>query len=149
MQTKTQTAQVAGWDGFQRPTETDWLCNLLSFPTTDCGHWPLVICVAVWHVCSMYNVHLCWHRPRCYKCTLNTVVCWWYPAPTVDLLKHRKNCKCCPVSLLNGRSQRLPWVQVLNWQTCSQMSQISWIVFVDVCKIIKVSQIVVHFHKLS
>ena len=42
----TKTAQVAGWDGFQRPTETDWLCNLLSFPTTDCGHWPLVICVA-------------------------------------------------------------------------------------------------------
>ena len=26
-------------------------------------------------------------------------------------LKHRKNCKCCPVSLLNVRSQRLPWIR--------------------------------------
>ena len=35
-------------------------------------------------------------------------------------LKHRKNCKCCPVSLLIVRSQRLSWIQVLNCQNCNQ-----------------------------
>ena len=34
--------------------------------------------------------------------------------------KHRKNCKCCPVSQLIVRSQRLSWIQVLNCQNCSQ-----------------------------
>ena len=34
--------------------------------------------------------------------------------------KHRKNCKCCPVSLLIARSQRLSCIQVLNCQNCSQ-----------------------------
>ena len=31
--------------------------------------------------------------------------------------KHRKNCECCPVSLLIVRSQRLSWIfQILNCQ---------------------------------
>ena len=35
-------------------------------------------------------------------------------------LKHHKNCKCCPVSLIILRSQRLSWIQVLNCQNCNQ-----------------------------
>ena len=35
-------------------------------------------------------------------------------------LKHHKNCKCCPLSLLILRSQRLSWIQVLNCQNCNQ-----------------------------
>ena len=35
-------------------------------------------------------------------------------------LKHRKNCECCPVSQLIVRSQTLSWIQVLNYQNCSQ-----------------------------
>ena len=38
----------------------------------------------------------------------------------VHTTKHRKNCECCPVSLLNVRSQRLSWIQVLNCQNCNQ-----------------------------
>ena len=34
--------------------------------------------------------------------------------------KHRKNCECCPVSLLNVRLQILSTIKVLNWQNCSQ-----------------------------
>ena len=34
--------------------------------------------------------------------------------------KHRNNCKCCPVSLLIVRSQRLSWIQVLNCLKCQQ-----------------------------
>ena len=34
--------------------------------------------------------------------------------------KHRKNCECCPVSLLIVRWQRLPWIQVLNCQNFNQ-----------------------------
>ena len=30
--------------------------------------------------------------------------------------RHRKNCECCPVSLLIVRSERLSWIQVLNCQ---------------------------------
>ena len=33
--------------------------------------------------------------------------------------KHRKNCECCPVSLLIVRQQRLSWFQVLNCQNCN------------------------------
>ena len=33
--------------------------------------------------------------------------------------KHRKNCECCPVSLLIVRQQRLSWIQVLNCQNCN------------------------------
>ena len=33
---------------------------------------------------------------------------------------HRKNCECCPVSLLIVRQQRLSWIQVLNCQNCNQ-----------------------------
>ena len=34
-----------------------------------------------------------------------------------NIKKHRKNYECCPVSLslLIVRSQRLSWIQVLNW----------------------------------
>ena len=31
---------------------------------------------------------------------------------------HRKNCECCPVSLLIVRSQRLSWIQILNCHHC-------------------------------
>ena len=34
--------------------------------------------------------------------------------------KHRKNCECCPVSLLIVRSQRLSWIQFLKCQRCNQ-----------------------------
>ena len=34
--------------------------------------------------------------------------------------KHRKNCECCPVSLLIVRWQRLSWIQVLNCKNCNQ-----------------------------
>ena len=34
--------------------------------------------------------------------------------------KHRKNCECCPVSLLIVRNQRLSWIQVLNCQNSNQ-----------------------------
>ena len=34
--------------------------------------------------------------------------------------KTRKNCECCPVSLLIVRQQRLSNIQVLNCQTCNQ-----------------------------
>ena len=34
--------------------------------------------------------------------------------------KHRKNCKCCPVSLSIVRSQWLSWIQVLNCLNCQQ-----------------------------
>ena len=33
--------------------------------------------------------------------------------------KHRKNCECCPVSLLIVRQQRLLWIHVLNCQNCN------------------------------
>ena len=34
--------------------------------------------------------------------------------------KHRKNCECCPVSLLIVRKQRLSEIQVLNCQNSNQ-----------------------------
>ena len=34
--------------------------------------------------------------------------------------KHRKNCECCPMSLLIVRLQRLSWIQILNCQNCNQ-----------------------------
>ena len=34
--------------------------------------------------------------------------------------KHRKNCECCPVSLLIVRKQRMSWIQVLNCQNSNQ-----------------------------
>ena len=34
--------------------------------------------------------------------------------------KHRKNCECCPVSLLIVRSQWLSWSQVLDCLKCKQ-----------------------------
>ena len=37
-----------------------------------------------------------------------------------NLDKHRKNCECCPVSLLIVRSQRLSCIQVLNCQNFDQ-----------------------------
>ena len=46
---------------------------------------------------------------------------WWYFQFVhyynfIIYFKHRKNCKCCPVSLLIVRKQRLPWIQVFNCQ---------------------------------
>ena len=35
--------------------------------------------------------------------------------------KHRKNCECCPVSLLIVRSQWLSWSQVLNCLKCRKI----------------------------
>ena len=37
-----------------------------------------------------------------------------------NILKHRKNWECCPVSQLIVRYQRLSWIQVLNCQNCYQ-----------------------------
>ena len=37
-----------------------------------------------------------------------------------NILKHRKNCECCPVSQLIVRKQRLSWIQVLNCLYCNQ-----------------------------
>ena len=34
--------------------------------------------------------------------------------------KHRKNCKCCPLSLLIVRQQRLSRIKVLNCRNCKQ-----------------------------
>ena len=34
--------------------------------------------------------------------------------------KHRKNCECCPVSLLIVGQQRMSWIQVLNCKDCNQ-----------------------------
>ena len=34
--------------------------------------------------------------------------------------KHRKNCKCCQMSLLIVKKQRLSWIQVLNCQNSNQ-----------------------------
>ena len=36
------------------------------------------------------------------------------------IMKHRKNCECCPVSQLIVRSQRLSRIQVLNCQNCNK-----------------------------
>ena len=38
----------------------------------------------------------------------------------IFLQKHRKNCKCCPVSQLIVRLQWLSWIQDLNCQNCNQ-----------------------------
>ena len=38
---------------------------------------------------------------------------------TSSNIKHRKNCECCPVSLLIVMQQRLSWIQVLNCQKCN------------------------------
>ena len=50
---------------------------------------------------------------------------WQHEAPhrfcsVIFLIKHRKNCECCPVSQLIVRYQRLSWIQVLNCQNCNQ-----------------------------
>ena len=43
------------------------------------------------------------------------------------LLKHRKNCECCPVWLLIVRSQWLSWIRVLNCLKFHTSSQaMSW-----------------------
>ena len=34
------------------------------------------------------------------------------------IIKHCKNCECCPVSLLIVKQQRLSWIQGLNCQNC-------------------------------
>ena len=39
---------------------------------------------------------------------------------TFLVVKHRKNCECCPVSLLIVRQQRMSWIQVLNCKNCNQ-----------------------------
>ena len=60
---------------------------------------------------------------------------WWFgqriPSkfPSVSksisvLVKHRKNCKCCPVSLLIVRSQWYTWIQVHNCLKCKQFTQV-------------------------
>ena len=41
--------------------------------------------------------------------------------PITMMTKHRKNCECCPVSLLIVKSQRLSWIQVLNCQNCNHL----------------------------
>ena len=50
--------------------------------------------------------------------------------PDMHTNKHRKNCECCPVSQFIVRSQRLSWIQVLDFvghfmssQHSEQMSQ--------------------------
>ena len=38
----------------------------------------------------------------------------------LNISKHRKNCECCPVSLLIVRKQRMSWIHVLNCQNSNQ-----------------------------
>ena len=42
------------------------------------------------------------------------------PTSSVIRIKNRKNWECCPVSLLIIRSQRLSWIQVINYKNCNQ-----------------------------
>ena len=52
---------------------------------------------------------------------------------TICGTKHRKNCECCPVSLLIFRSQRLSWIQVLK---CHKSLGLSLSKIVLNCKIL-------------
>ena len=57
-------------------------------------------------------------------------------------LKHRKNCECCPVSLLIVRSQWLSWIQVLNCLKCKQFHHfisLSWSMYLHLSLFEKLS----------
>ena len=59
------------------------------------------------------NTFKCFHQLKATFCAYDGIKYQWCQW-------HRKNCECCPVSLLIVRHQRLSWIQVLNWQNCNK-----------------------------
>ena len=50
----------------------------------------------------------------------NQAPIFYFQTTLLYMNKHRKNCECCPVSLLIVRKQRLSRIQVLNCQNSNQ-----------------------------
>ena len=77
------------------------------------------------HFSILKNTSVSWkthtsEKQKVYKSLLFNHWKFYFLVQTIRTKKHRKNCKCCPVSQLIVRWQILSGIQVLNCQNCYQ-----------------------------
>ena len=92
---------------------------------TTFGHWKMVIrpfCAKKEFLRKYPQSRICavWDSEYAHTVLINDFNRVGSPFRQTWSCKHRKNCECCPVSLLIVRQQRLSWIQVLNCQNCNQ-----------------------------